>query len=156
MLACTKSNFQIIEYLINKNANLNQVNKDGWNAFQIAIRFIYFRLWVVSILILINHLNNCFLFFFPPREGHENIVSFLLSKDKSLAYRVKTRNNRTPLHTACLHSHLNIVKLLLQTSQDKLVDMLNSRDSCGNSALMEAVLGDNISIVKYLIDNYSV
>jgi ankyrin repeat protein len=40
MLACTRDNLNIIKYLLEKKADLNQVNKDGWNAFQIAIRYI--------------------------------------------------------------------------------------------------------------------
>ena len=40
MLACTRSNRDIIEYLLDKGANLYQRNKDGWNAFQIAVRYI--------------------------------------------------------------------------------------------------------------------
>lgn len=38
MLACTRDNRDIIEYLLEKGADLEQRNKDGWNAFQIAVR----------------------------------------------------------------------------------------------------------------------
>ena len=41
MLACTRDNLDIIKYLLEKKADLKQVNKDGWNAFQIAIRYIF-------------------------------------------------------------------------------------------------------------------
>lgn len=42
MLACTKNNLEIIKFLIEKNARIDQTNKDKWNAFMIAVR--YFRL----------------------------------------------------------------------------------------------------------------
>jgi ankyrin repeat protein len=42
MLACTRDNVEIIKYLVEHEADINQVNKDGWNAFQIAVRLVYF------------------------------------------------------------------------------------------------------------------
>ena len=46
MLACNKNNLEIIEYLTNNNADLNQINKDGWNAFHIAIRLTYIHIGI--------------------------------------------------------------------------------------------------------------
>ena len=40
MLACTRNNLEIIQFLVENEADLNQLNKDGWNALHIAIRFI--------------------------------------------------------------------------------------------------------------------
>ena len=42
MLACTRDDLNIIKYLIEHNANIYQINKDGWNAFHIAARFDFF------------------------------------------------------------------------------------------------------------------
>lgn len=39
MLACTKNSLDIIKYLVEHKADLNQVNKDGWTAFHIAVRY---------------------------------------------------------------------------------------------------------------------
>jgi ankyrin repeat protein len=38
MLACTRNNLEIIKFLVEHKADLGQRNKDGWTAFQIAIR----------------------------------------------------------------------------------------------------------------------
>ena len=43
MLACTKDNYKIVEYLLSYQADYKQVNKDGWNAFQIAVRLKHFH-----------------------------------------------------------------------------------------------------------------
>ena len=130
MLACTRENLEIIKILVENNANIYQVNKDGWNCMQIAVR-----------------------------EGREKIVSYLLSLDINLAFGVKTKNGRTPLHTACLHGHFNVIKLILNKFSDdskKRHEMLNYKDTCGMTPLSEAILADHLEIVEYLIENYSV
>lgn len=133
MLASTRNNLDIIKMLVKSNADIYQVNKDGWNCLQIAVR-----------------------------EGHEQIVSFYLGIDGKLAYDVKTKNGRTPSHTACLHGHLNVLKILLENSDrlagdsNKSLEMLNTRDTCGMTPFNEAILADHIDIVEYLMIRYSV
>jgi ankyrin repeat protein len=131
MLACTRNNLNIIQLLIKNNADVNQVNKDGWNCFQIAVR-----------------------------EGHQDIIEYFLSINMEFAFKFKTKNGRTPLHTAALHGHLRIVKLLLEKSDkldSKMSDkMLNEKDSCGITPFMDALLADHVEIVEYLIQNYKV
>ena len=85
------------------------------------------------------------------REGHEDIVELLLRKKASKL--VRTRNGRTPAHTAALHGHLNVLKLLLI---DQSNSVLNSRDNCGSTPFMEAVIADHLDIVKYLLENHNV
>ena len=38
MLACTQDDLELVEYLVAHGADVRRVNKDGWNAFQIAVR----------------------------------------------------------------------------------------------------------------------
>ena len=40
MLACTKENVSVISLLLKYGANPQLVNKDGWNSFHIAARFV--------------------------------------------------------------------------------------------------------------------
>lgn len=70
MLACTKRNLQVIQYLIRNRANIRLVNKDGWTSFHLACR-----------------------------EGDEEIVNYLLDIDDSL-WNTVSKNGRSPLHTA--------------------------------------------------------
>ena len=39
MMSCTKMNIDIIRVLIQSGANLRLANKDGWNCFHIAARY---------------------------------------------------------------------------------------------------------------------
>ena len=38
MLACTKSNCEIVGVLLAAGAKVERVNKDGWNSFHLAVR----------------------------------------------------------------------------------------------------------------------
>lgn len=39
MLSCTKLNIDIIKVLVQSGANLRLTNKDGWNCFHVAARY---------------------------------------------------------------------------------------------------------------------
>ena len=66
---------------------------------------------------------------------------------------MRTRNGRTPAHTAALHGHLNVLKLLLI---DQTNSVLNSRDNCGSTPFMEAIIADHLDIIKYLLEAHTV
>ena len=53
MLACTGNNLDLIAYLIRNGADMYQKNKDGWNAFQIAVRFDF-----LFLLLLLNKIET--------------------------------------------------------------------------------------------------
>ena len=40
MLSCTRDNLNIIKYLIANGSDIYIRNKDGWNAFHIAVRYV--------------------------------------------------------------------------------------------------------------------
>ena len=67
----------------------------------------------------------------------------------------KTKNGRSPCHTACLHGHLKILQMILETNMAISEELLNARDSCGSTPLMEAIIADHLDVVKYLMDNYN-
>ena len=70
MLACTKENTEMVKVLVGYGASLSLRNKDGWTPFHIACR-----------------------------EGHPDIVHFLLDTERS-CWETVSKNGRTPLHTA--------------------------------------------------------
>ena len=40
MLACSKSHIEIVEKLLQYGAQVGRLNKDGWNSFHIAARYV--------------------------------------------------------------------------------------------------------------------
>lgn len=81
-----------------------------------------------------------------------------MKHDPRMAFEMKSKNGRTPAHTASLHGHLNILKCLIRfdPTGDTTRLLLNSRDNCGNNVFMDALLADNLEIVRYLIENHKV
>ena len=61
----------------------------------------------------------------------------------------KSKNGRSPLHTACLHGHLRAVQLMLSCQSQPLA-YLSQRDSCGATPIMDAVRGGHQDLVDYL------
>lgn len=41
MLSCAKLNVDVIKALVQSGANLKLTNKDGWNCFHIAARYMH-------------------------------------------------------------------------------------------------------------------
>ncbi len=123
MLGCTKNNLDIVKFLLENKADINQLNKDGWNALHIAVR-----------------------------EGHYEIVNYLLGfNNVKQSLDQRSKNGRTVYHTSALHGHLDILVLLLFASKKNSEDMqlndlniLSMKDSCGITPFMDAVLGKNI------------
>ena len=69
-------------------------------------------------------------------------MKILLEKDRQLV-QTSSKNSRTPLHTACLHSRFEAVKLILQISDDR-IDL--KTDSCGNLPIMDSVRAGSSAI----------
>ena len=85
MLAATKPGpdaLATVNILLEKGASPHLKNKDGWNAFHLAVR-----------------------------EGDVEIVSAMLSLHPDCC-RTVSNNGRTPQHTAALHARLGVLRIL--------------------------------------------
>lgn len=80
------------------------------------------------------------------REGDLQILRILLDKNHQ-AFKSKSKNGRSPLHTACLSGHIDAAKLIIGLDEKHAFDQ---RDTCGTTPIMEAVRGGHTSLVKYL------
>ncbi|XP_043944757.1 ankyrin repeat domain-containing protein 16 [Protopterus annectens] len=84
MMACTKTNLDVIKDLIEHGANPALKNKDGWNSFHIACR-----------------------------EGDPQIITYILSASPCI-WDTESKIHRTPLHTAAMHGCSEVVDILLE------------------------------------------
>ena len=125
MLATSKDNLDVIRYLIEVgNANINLRNKDGWTPFHIAAR-----------------------------KGNAAITSYFMSKFGSDIAHTESKTKRTPLHTAALHGHIDIIKLIVsKDNNDNASVLVNCKDSCGTTPLMDAVRSMSLTACKLLIE----
>ena len=65
MLACTKSNTEVVQLLLDAGADSTLRNKDGWNSFHIASRYTTYAFLCYScVCSFLGELLGLFLFVF--------------------------------------------------------------------------------------------
>lgn len=87
------------------------------------------------------------------RTGDLELVRTLADRDPS-QWLVLSHNNRSVLHTCCLAGLAPLLTWLL--SLPSLQSLLNTRDSCGSTPLMEAARGDHLECVRLLLEQEQV
>ncbi|XP_055883303.1 ankyrin repeat domain-containing protein 16-like isoform X2 [Biomphalaria glabrata] len=118
MLACTKSSLSTVQILLQTGADPCLKNKDGWNSFHIACR-----------------------------EGHLTIVQCLMKFQPDI-WNTKSKNHRSPLHTAALYGRTETV-LYLVTECSYCTD---EKDCCGVTPLMDALRAGHVDTAHVLIN----
>jgi len=118
MMACAKSHFNVVKVLVENGANLQLQNKDGWNCFHIACRN--------SDMKILRYL--CFVAIAP--------------------WKNKSRNGRTPLHTAALHGREKVVRYLI----NECGACIDARDSCGSSPFLDSVRSGSLATINAFLD----
>ncbi|CAI5479740.1 unnamed protein product [Closterium sp. Yama58-4] len=74
------------------------------------------------------------------------VSPFVNSESHShLFVNARTRNGRTPLHSACLHGHVAVCELLLKHGANP-----RARDSSGSEPIHEAAAGGHVAIIHLL------
>ena len=122
LLASSTGHFDIVKLLLNKGANIESRNNNEENALLLA--------------------SSCL------EENALQIIKLLIGKGLSISS--KDISNYTPLMNAVLFNN-SCVEFLLQRCSNKEKVCLNIQDINGRTALMHAVLEDNIDIVKLIL-----
>ncbi len=122
MLAATKANNEeVVSALIEAGADPTRRNKDGWTPFHLAAR---------------------------AAEDSMRVLELLLEADPTI-WSTKSHNSRTPLHTVALNGRQKALDFLM--SRMPRNSILESRDSCGSTPLMEAVRGGSLKMVEVIL-----
>ncbi|GFR64973.1 ankyrin repeat domain-containing protein 16 [Elysia marginata] len=117
MLACTKQSLNAVDLLLRAGADPGIKNKDGWNSFHLA-----------------------------SRVGNTDILSRLIAAHPEV-WDTRSKNLRTPLHTAALHGRCEAISLLLSECGYEP----DCVDSCGVTPFMDALRGGHVDIAKVLL-----
>ncbi|CAG0917970.1 unnamed protein product [Notodromas monacha] len=131
MLACAKTSpghRAIVRFLVNEaGADVWLRNKDGWTCFHVACR-----------------------------SGNLDVVSFLLDKYPEI-WDTRGNTGRTPLHSAAMAGHLEVVRRLLSTSSSSSgggtanAAAVNAKDSSGTPPVFDALRGGHVDVARLLV-----
>jgi ankyrin repeat protein len=90
--------------------------------------------------------NNASLLHCAATMGHSHIVQFLIEECHADVNLQDNKYQSTPLHTAAIHGHVQIVKTLLRNNAD-----INAKNDKGLTALHWAVMKNHIQVVQTLL-----
>jgi ankyrin repeat protein len=130
MLASENGHIGVVQVLVQhreaqgSDAGLDERGKDGWTAMH----------WAATM-------------------GHEEVVSFLLSRDTQ-AVTVTTKSSaRTPLMLASGNGHLGVVRMLVRHKEAQGLDAggLDERDKDGWTAIHWAAQDGHAEVVRFLL-----
>jgi ankyrin repeat protein len=139
----------VFKYLVEKGADVNLSNKEGFGPLHFTTLFGAREL--VELLISkgaqINSNTNVIgvtPLHLAASRGHKDVVELLISKGALL--NVKDRRGNTPLLSSVLGNHKDIVKLLLAKGAS-----INEKDQIGSTPLLLAALNGQKDMVEFLI-----
>ncbi|RUS21933.1 ankyrin repeat-containing domain protein [Endogone sp. FLAS-F59071] len=123
-----KGNLKVMKILVNAGANVEMVNKDGWNALHLAAK-----------------------------EGHLDATIYLTTCSPISTLRPST-SGRLPIHTAtiCLPptSPPDLILYLLTHSPSTPTAILRHTDNAGLDLFSTAIHGGNLSLIRTLVRTY--
>jgi ankyrin repeat protein len=151
MTACNKNKIKIVEYLIEKGANVKLKDKDGNTAFFRACKYSnanIVKFFITKEMFDINAKDeygytplNCSII-----EKNNKVAKYLVSE--GIYINIKNKDGRTPLIQACFTDEFELIKFLVEKGAD-----INAKDNEGKTALEIAAkrFYSNLDIIKYLI-----
>ncbi|CAF4621589.1 unnamed protein product [Rotaria sp. Silwood1] len=156
-VACERGFTDIVQLLINSQANINAKMNDGTTAIMLACQ--NGHLSVVQMLIAteqcninIQRLDGITPLFLIIQNGHETIFDYMIDNIDNINNIKETidlarEDGATPLFKACQKGYESLVKKLLKYKPK--LELLKNGESC----LHAATMFNHASIVQMLIDN---
>lgn len=143
----------VVDYFIEKGANVNALKRADWTPLMLATTktgvdayHCVRALLNANANLSIKNKDGWTAFHVACRSADIDIVNLLL-KYSSKCIEARSNNGRNALHIAAFHGCENIIELLV--SRDG--DLLNARDSSGSTSLHESIKCKNLNVMKLLI-----
>jgi ankyrin repeat protein len=135
---------ELVEYLMQRRARLNNRNRNGETALSIAA----FTGKTAYVQRLVEAGAEVNFYGWPPLtyasfNGHVDIADYLLKRGAEL--NAKTENGSTALFVAARNGHIEVIKLLLKNKADPTI-----ANESGDTAVDAALKGGNTEIVDLL------
>ena len=140
---------EVVKLLLDKEADINAANKDGWTPLHGASY--YGHIEVIKLLLDKEaNVNAADKDGWTPlhgasSHGHIEVVKLLLDKEADI--NAANKDGWTPLHGASRNGHEEVVELLLGVSKVKA----DSKDMWGRTPLSYATEHGHEAIVKFLL-----
>ncbi|XP_055999929.1 uncharacterized protein LOC125676249 isoform X3 [Ostrea edulis] len=150
--AARGGNVKILQLLADNEVDVKHKANDGWNILNVACvtanlemsRYII-QTYPDLLHSVVNDGWNAALH--AARGGNVKILQLLA--DNEVDVKHKNNNGWNILHTACIHSNLEMSRYIIQTYPD----LLHSVDNARWNAALYAARGGNVKILQLLADN---
>ncbi len=149
-LAALNGHFDIVKYLLKKNANVNSYNKKNQSPLHLAVHNAHSN--VVEELIahgakldILDNEGDTPLAW-ATYKGQLNIAKKLISLNKN-SVNMKNIFGNTPLHWAASEGYIEIVHLLIKSGA-----LISSQNNEGQTPLLIAVTRGQVDTVRYLLE----
>nr|CAD7445704.1 unnamed protein product [Timema bartmani] len=138
----------IVKCLVDKGADINQPNRDGFNPLQVATRSGHLE--VVHFLVGLKQnfkesLGEHIILLVASENGHINIVNYLLDL---IDVNTVDSEGCTALHAAVRGGQLEVVQLLVKRNAH-----INCKDVHGYTALKYCVRNGRLDVLEFLVKN---
>nr|CAD7453252.1 unnamed protein product [Timema tahoe] len=138
----------IVKCLVDKGADINQPNRDGFNPLQVATRSGHLE--VVHFLVGLKQnfkesLGEHIILLIASENGHINIVNYLLDL---IDVNTVDSEGCTALHAAVRGGQLEVAQLLVKRNAH-----INCKDVHGYTALKYCVRNGRLDVLEFLVKN---
>nr|CAD7265239.1 unnamed protein product [Timema shepardi] len=147
-LAADYGHLNIVKCLVDKGADINQPNREGFNPLHVATRSGHLE--VVQFLVGLKQnfkesLGEHKILLIASENGHTHIVNYLLD---FIDVNTADSEGCTALHAAVRGGQLEVVQLLVKRNAH-----INCKDVHGYTALKYCVRGGRLDVLEFLVKN---
>jgi ankyrin repeat protein len=144
--ACKYKNLEMVKLFLEKGADVNDKDNDGWTPLHYACESGHFEIvkYLISLDVDVNAKDDEG---WTPLHWARNIETAKLLIEKGAKVNVKDNDGRSPLHIACEYGYTEIAKLLIEKGAN-----VNVEDDEGCTPLHIAYKEGYIEIAELLIE----